>query len=209
MLLNRVEYVLMNNPLRALVQRYVEARHLLRMGGPMSGGRALEIGCGRGIGVGLIVDVFGASSVDGFDLDPRMVELARRRLASRRLSARIWVGDAEAIAASDASYDAVFDFGIIHHATGWRDVLAEVRRVLKPGGIFYAEEVFARLINHPVARRLAKHPRQDRFDRLTFVSALEEAGLEPLASEELWQSFGWFVARRGRKTEVRSRESTE
>ena len=41
MLLNRMEYVLMNNPLRPLVQRYFEARRLLRMGGAMSGGRAL------------------------------------------------------------------------------------------------------------------------------------------------------------------------
>ena len=41
MLLNRMEYVLMNSPLRPLVQRYFEARRLLRMGGAMSGGRAL------------------------------------------------------------------------------------------------------------------------------------------------------------------------
>jgi hypothetical protein len=60
MLLNRVEYALMNNPLRAALQRHFEAARLLRMGGPMQGGTALEIGCGRGVGAELILDVFGA-----------------------------------------------------------------------------------------------------------------------------------------------------
>ena len=35
----------------------------------------------------------------------------------------------------------MFDFGIIHHVPQWRRALAEVARVLKPGGRFYAEEV--------------------------------------------------------------------
>ena len=48
MLLNRFEYRLMNNPLRAALQRHCEARRLLTMGGAMNGGVALEIGCGRG-----------------------------------------------------------------------------------------------------------------------------------------------------------------
>ena len=74
MLLNTLEFALMNNPLRAAVQRHFEARRLLEMGGPVpGGGRAVEIGCGRGIGACLIVECFGANTVDGFDRDPRMV----------------------------------------------------------------------------------------------------------------------------------------
>ena len=41
MLLNRFEKALMNNPVRAAVQRRVEARWLLALGGRMAGGRAL------------------------------------------------------------------------------------------------------------------------------------------------------------------------
>ena len=197
MLLNRLEYALVNNPVRPLVQRYFEARRLLRMGGPMARGRALELGCGRGVGADLILDVFGAGTVDGFDLDPRMVTLARSRLAKRGSQAHVWVGDAECIATADSSYDAVVDFGVIHHAPRWRRVLAEVKRVLKPGGLFYAEEVFAPFINHPVTRLLLEHPRHDRFDRDAFLAGLSDVGLEPGPYEELWHSFGWFIARRG------------
>lgn len=196
MLLNRVEYALMNNPLRAAIQRHFEARRLLHMGGPMGGGQALEIGCGRGVGTELILDLFGAGSVDAFDLDRRMVTLARRRLAPRGSRVRVWVGDASAISASDATYDAVFDFGIIHHVPDWRRVLAEVHRVLKPGGRFYSEEVLRRFIVHPIIRRILEHPLKDRFDSASFTRELKASGLEPFATRELWGSFAWFTARK-------------
>jgi ubiquinone/menaquinone biosynthesis C-methylase UbiE len=194
MLLNRVEYALMNNPIRAAAQRHFEAQRLLRMGGPREGASALEIGCGRGVGIELILDVFRAGSVDAFDLDPRMVQVARHRLRSRPAMVRIWVGDATAIAAPSAEYDAVFDFGIIHHVPNWRSALEEVFRVLKPGGRFYAEEVFGRFISHPVWRRLLRHPQSDRFGYEEFTAALSQSGLRPVGSNELWKAFGWFVA---------------
>lgn len=81
MLLNRIEKALMNNPVRAASQRHVEARVLHSMGGSVKG-RALEMGCGRGVGVRLILDVFGAERVDAFDLDPAKVKLAEQRLQS-------------------------------------------------------------------------------------------------------------------------------
>lgn len=194
MLLNRVEYALMNNPVRAAIQRRFEAGRLLRLGGRLGGGSALEIGCGRGVGVELILDLFGAARVDAFDLDPRMVARAGDRLRSRESRVRLWVGDVTAIAAPDSAYDAVFDFGIIHHVPDWRHALAEIHRVLKPGGRFYAEEVLRRFIVHPVARRLLEHPQEDRFDSEAFVAGLRDSGLTPLRSEGLWRAFAWFVA---------------
>ena len=196
MLLNPVETLLMNNPVRAAIQRGFEAPRLLRMGGSMGSGRALEIGCGRGVGSELILRLFGADTVDAFDLDPRMVALARKRLAPCGPRARLWVGDASAISAADASYDAVFDFGIIHHIPDWRSALVEVQRVLKPGGQLYGEEVMRRFILNPVTRRLLEHPLTDRFDATEFAQALEGVGLEPSETRELWGSFAWFTARK-------------
>lgn len=198
MLLNRVEYALMNNPLRAAIQRHFEATRLLRMGGAMQGGAALEIGCGRGVGAGLVLDVFGADVVDAFDLDPSMVALATRRLAPFGSRARLWVGDATSMPVRDATYDAVFDFGIVHHIPRWRNAIAEIRRVLKPGGRFYGEEVLARFIQSSVTRAFLEHPQDDRFDRDGFRSALAAAGLEVGETMELWRAFAWFVAEKPR-----------
>jgi len=194
MILNRLEFLLMNNPFRAALQRHVEARVFLRMGGPVAGAKALEIGCGRGVGVKLILDVFGAATVDAFDLDPRMVTLARHRLRGRQAQVRLWVGDAAAITAPDAAYDAVFDFGIIHHVPNWRAALAETHRVLKPGGSLYAEEPVGTFLNHPLMHLLCAHPVADRFTGSDFRRALEAAGFSVSAERNLWHMLSWFVA---------------
>jgi len=181
MLLNRAEFLFIDSPLRRALLRWWVAPRLLRLGGAVTGGRVLELGCGSGNGTELVLDVFGAGSVEGFDLDPRLVRRARARLARYGDRVRTWVGDAIAIGVPDERYDAVFDFGIIHHVPDWRRALAEVHRVLRPGGRFYAEEYLRRLISNPVMRRLFEHPREDRFDAEEFRRELVAVGLEPIA----------------------------
>lgn len=197
MLLNRVEKALMNNPLRAAIQRGFEARRLLALGGRMQGGVALEVGCGRGVGVEIVLERFGADRVDAFDLDPEMVAQARRRLARQADRVRLWVGDAERIEAPDARYDAAFDFGILHHVPDWPRAIAELRRVLRPGGRLYAEEALAAFTLDPIVRRVLVHPSQDRFDARRFRDELSRQGFEVRATRDLAGLFAWFVADRG------------
>jgi ubiquinone/menaquinone biosynthesis C-methylase UbiE len=194
MLLNRLEYVLMNNPIRASVQRHVEAPRMRDLGGVLSGGTVLEVGCGRGVGVQIILDMFGARYVHAFDLDPRMIARARVRLQSYGDRVCLWTGDAEAIAAPAARYDAVFDFGILHHLPDWRRGVAEMARVLKPGGVFYGEEVLRPFIVHPVIRRLLAHPQVDRFDEREFAEALRATGFEAVNRLRFGRAFAWFTA---------------
>lgn len=196
MLLNGVERLMMNNPARAAIQRHYEARRLLRLGGRVDGGYVLEVGCGRGVGVEILLEQFGAARVDAFDLDPQMVEAAWKRLARQVAdgTVRLWDGSATSIPSEGSSYDAVFDFGIIHHIEDWRAALAEIHRVLRPGGRFYAEEVMASFIHHPLWRRLLDHPRTDRFDRPTFARALAQTGFHVLGAEGLGESFAFFLA---------------
>jgi ubiquinone/menaquinone biosynthesis C-methylase UbiE len=80
MLMNRIETAVVNSPLRRGLQRLYEAPLLVRLGGRVAGGRALQVGCGSGEGTRLILDTFGAARADAVGLDPAMVERARRRL---------------------------------------------------------------------------------------------------------------------------------
>jgi ubiquinone/menaquinone biosynthesis C-methylase UbiE len=139
----------MNNALRSLGQRYTAA-WLERLGGRIEGGRALEVGCGRGVGVGIILKRFGAATVEALDLDPKMIECARRHVAAGDLArVQLKVGDVTSINAGDATFDAVFDFGAIHLEPNWRKAIAEVRRVLKPGGKFFFEWVTSGILRLP------------------------------------------------------------
>ena len=194
MILNRLETLLMNNPVRAGIQRHLEVRRLLRLGGTQRGRRVLEVGCGRGVGVQLVLDHFGADRVDAFDLDPRMVDRARRRLASRGDRVRLWIGSATHIPAADGTYDAVFDFGILHHVPVWQDAVAEILRVLRPGGRFYAEEMYERFILHPLWGPWFDHPRTNRFDSDRFAQGLRDAGFHVRAVDPWFGLFGWVVA---------------
>jgi ubiquinone/menaquinone biosynthesis C-methylase UbiE len=194
MKLNFLERIFIVNPLRPLVQRYLEARQLLQMGGPMAGGRALEIGCGAGAGVDLIETLFGAAAVDAFDLDWWMVDQARRRRLRRQRNARMWAGNVRHIPVEDAHYDAVFNFGILHHVVDWRAGLKEIYRVLKPGGRFYCEEILARYITHPVLGRLMKHPQSDRFDQAAFCTAAAQTGFAVKSVRDMADLYLWVIA---------------
>ena len=106
---------------------------------------------------------------------------------------RLWVGDATKIDAADSTYDAVFDFGIIHHIPDWRKAVGEVHRVLKPGGRFYGEEILRDFILHPVWRRVLDHPLKDRFTHAEFLEELKGAGFGVVAERCLGSGIGWFV----------------
>ena len=199
MKLNAVEKALINNPARAALQRRYEAGLLERLGGRLDGGVALEVGCGRGIGVEIILDRFGAERVDGFDLDPDMVDRARRRLRGRGDRTRLWVGDATRVDAPDSAYDAVFDFGIIHHVPDWHAALAEIARVLRPGGRFYFEEVTRHALDRWSYRTFLEHPTEDRFSGAEFVAGCERAGLD-VGARWVDRFFGDFAIGVARKS---------
>lgn len=193
MLLNRIEKALMNNSVRSLVQWKFEAAALVRLGGRLTGQRVLEIGCGRGVGTQIILEAFGAREVHAFDLDPEMIRQARVRLSSYPVErVRLFVGDAEQLAAPAAAYDAVVDFGILHHVPNWQRAVTEIHRVLKPGGQFFFEEVTQQALARWLYRTFLVHPAENRFSAAQFVTELENQGINVGGKLQEWLS-GDFV----------------
>lgn len=180
MKLNRFGRMQMNNPARAAAQRGFTARHMLRLGGDLSGGRALEIGCGRGVGIEIILDVFRAESVVAFDLDPELVALAEHRVVPLGDRVTLFVGSATDIQAADSTFDAVFDFGVIHQIEQWRRAVAECARVLGPGGRFYFEAVSKRFYRMPMnlaMERGTPDVRRIGFSKGTYLAELDANGI--------------------------------
>lgn len=186
MLMNRMETALVNSPPRRALQRFYEVRLLIELGGRTPGAAAAEIGGGSGYGTKLILDRFGAASVDAVDLDPKMILRAGRRLARYGPDVRLAQGSATDLAGAfssfgggaTASYDAVFDFAIIHHIPDWQAAVAEVARVLQPGGRFFFDEVTATALARPSYRLLFDHPTENRFTAGRFLATLALHGLQ-------------------------------
>lgn len=198
MLLNRFEHWLLAHPLRDQVQLRLDARRLRRLGGRVDGGRVLEIGCGRGAGIEAAFRVFGADTVDAFDVDPRMVSLAQDR-SRRRLDAAeldrltLRVLDLE-VAPPTADYDAIFSYQVLHHLEDWRSALRTLAARLRPGGRLYLAESLAGFIRHPLIRRAMKHPASDRFDAATLRAELATLNLRPVGEHHLGDAFLWLAA---------------
>lgn len=195
MKLNSLEFALMNNPVRAASQWWLETPLLIGPRETLAGKRVLEVGCGRGVGMEVVVSL-GAAHVTGFDLDPEMVALAQKRLAKYGECAHVFVGDAEAIDAPDAGFDAVVDYGILHHVPNWPRALKEIARVLRPGGVFYFEDLLKGLIGARPVQALFDHPQVSQFYGREFRAGLEAAGLRV----DKWRQWGeWGVMGQARR----------
>ena len=178
MKLNFAEQLLVNNGFRSAIQMFYEGPLLRKLGGAVPGGTVLEVGCGRGAGIDVIFRLFEVSHVFGIDLDPIQIERARKRLEGK-CAGRVTLmqGDAERLNFADNSFDAVFDFGALHHVPDWQRSVAEIRRVLRSGGTFFFEEVTRAALQRWVYRRLFEHPAENRFSEAEFMAEVEGQGL--------------------------------
>jgi SAM-dependent methyltransferase len=84
----------------------------------------------------------GGFRVDGVDHSPEMLAIAADKLARERLdgATTLTTGDVRALPYPDACFDAVTCQGVLHHLADARPCLAEIARVLVPGGAFYLAE---------------------------------------------------------------------
>ena len=163
--------------------------------GTLTGARVLEIGCGRGVGIEILL-ALGATHVVWFDLDPKMIALAQKRTARYGNRVQVFVGDAEKVDLPDASFDVVVDFGILHHVPGWKKALGEITRLLKPGGCFYFEDIFKKFTHSLLVRALTDHPLDTQFTGEEFRMAMEQAGMTVIK----WRQMGdWVVIGRSVK----------
>jgi SAM-dependent methyltransferase len=98
------------------------------------GARVLEVGCGPGRLSIRLARRFGLD-VTGLDLDPAMIERARANAErSGTPPPAFVVGDVAWMAFPDASFDLVVSTLSMHHWADPRAALAEIGRVLRPGG---------------------------------------------------------------------------
>ena len=95
------------------------------------GDRVLEVGCGTGCDL-LQFARNGANAI-GIDITPAHIRLAQQRVEGL---AQVCFGDATAIPFGNACFDYIYSQGVLHHLDDPRAMVAEILRVLRPGGRF-------------------------------------------------------------------------
>ncbi len=92
----------------------------------------LEVGCGMGC-MAMNWALRGAQTT-AIDLNPVAIEQTRQRFSTFGLEGDIREADAENLPFDDESFDFLYSWGVVHHTPGIRVAIAEMYRVLKPGG---------------------------------------------------------------------------
>ena len=143
-----LEKFFVRSALRVYFQRRFEAQKVLANLDLSRGSVCLEIGCGHGAGALLINQYLDCKLIVGVDIDPDMIQAAKKYIYRRPRWARnirtdnieFVCQDAAKLSFPDSCFDAAFLFGVLDHITEWPKVIPEVFRVLKAGGFFSFEE---------------------------------------------------------------------
>lgn len=125
---------------------------VVRLLGDLSGRDVLDVGCGSGTLTESLVESGG--TVTASDRSAAMVELARQRLGERVEVGVVDVTDP--LPYADAAFDDAVACLVLHYLQDWSLPLAELRRVLRPGGRLVV------VVNHPTAYPVV-YPEADYF----------------------------------------------
>lgn len=98
------------------------------------GKKVLEIGCGQGT-MASNWSKHGAI-VTAVDLNPTSVALAKKRFEIYSLDGEVLQADGNKLEFEDNTFDYVYSWGVLHHSDNLEKSIAELFRVLKPGGEF-------------------------------------------------------------------------
>ncbi|WP_217552246.1 class I SAM-dependent methyltransferase [Streptomyces sp. GbtcB6] len=182
-------------------------RHVL---GTLDGAdaRAVEVGCGLGIGAALALEEFGFAAVTGLDIHPEQLERARRANAGllARAPERLGFahGAAERMPFEDGRFDLLYSVEAAQHFRDLPAFVHEAARVLRPGGRLAVTSFFlpagAENAGGELAARLESfasgldvaHP------LVSLLDALGTAGLTDVRAESIgahvWPGLDRFLA---------------
>lgn len=111
-------------------------RHLIALAGIAPGHDVLDLGCGTGTLALMTAAACPGAAVSGVDIDPRILAIARDKIARAGARVALHQGSATDPPLPPASFDRILTSLMLHHLTTAqkRQALAAAWRLLRPGG---------------------------------------------------------------------------
>lgn len=161
-----------------LLTDHIKLRYLLPHVRP--GMKALEVGCGSAKLSALLAQQGVLST--GLDRSPQALRVARNNFDRIGASGEFLEGDAFKLPFTDARFDLVFSTGLLEHFASPLPIVAEMTRVLQPGGLFFSDVAplkFSLLRAGLFLRGLHRSVRDEyRFSGPDILGWLNNSGLE-------------------------------
>lgn len=158
---------------------------------PLQGARLLELGCGKAEKTRSIANGGKVASIMALEVD--QIQHAKNLLISDLPNVTFNLGGAEAIPAEDSRFDIVIMFKSLHHVpmAVMDQALAEIRRVLKPGGLAYiSEPVYAGDFNELL--RLFHDEKLMREAAFAAIKRAVEGGMLALVEQKFFNTRNHF-----------------
>ncbi len=118
---------------------------------------ALDLGCGTGEMLKLILQKDRHKELYGIDLSEEMLAVANAKLPEQ---VRLFLGDSESLPFPDNSFDVVYCNDSFHHYPAPQKVLREVHRVLKQGGTFLMGDCWQPFVGRAIMNFYMRHSKE-------------------------------------------------
>ncbi|WP_340366741.1 methyltransferase domain-containing protein [Marinobacter azerbaijanicus] len=148
------------------------------------GCQILDLGCGTGWFTGQLAGIAGGAgnSVTGADLSQGMLDYARAVAAP---DIRWLVADAESLPLEDNSLDVIFSNLMIQWCNGSAGVLAECRRVLRPGGQLFISTLLEGTLDELRGAWHRADPGHEHVNRFESEDAFRTQAIEVLPAPRI------------------------
>jgi len=137
----------------------------------------LDIAVGTGVSLPELDKRFSPRTIVGVDIDPDGLKYARNKASRCKADIQLMESNANHINLPDASFDVIFCHQSMHHFVAQEQVMAEVFRLLKPGGKFLLAESTRAFIHSWPIKVFFRHPMHVQKTADEYLQLVRNSGL--------------------------------